>query len=80
MTFDAVMKSIMKNRSPRNVLDPIRSRILFEETLSETLHSIDELTLDELLWLNEEIEIKVQLEDAVHKDQERMSKIKSQTQ
>lgn len=65
------MQRVLKEASPQTIVDPIKTRILFCENLKETTATLEELTLDELFWLYEQIEIGDYLREASQKDIER---------
>ncbi|CAH9012783.1 hypothetical protein VP277E431_P0052 [Vibrio phage 277E43-1] len=67
------MKRVLEEMSPCTLVDPMKTRILFNEHLSETYTSLEEMTLDELVWMNEQIEIREYLTEARMKDENRMN-------
>lgn len=69
------MKRVLKEQSPQTILDPIKTRILLHKDLSETVESVEDMCLHHLLWLNEQIEIHSQLQQALHEDEERIRKM-----
>lgn len=52
------------------MIEILRSKILFNEQLSETMDSLNKMTLDEVFWLNEQIEAKNFLQEAYRFDHE----------
>lgn len=63
-----------KTMSPQSVIDILRSKILFHEQLNETNETIDRMTMDRLLWLNEQIESKAFIDSAFNYDREKKLK------
>lgn len=65
-TVKLAIKSVEKFRSKQSWIEAIKYRILFHKTTRETLDTLNNLTLDELLDLNEQIEIQEFIEAAHH--------------
>lgn len=59
-------------------MDIIKYRILWEESLNETLESLNNMTLLELFWLYERILVRDMIIDAREKDEKMAKKIAEQ--
>ena len=76
----AALKRIAELSDFQSPIDIIKSRILFDKDLSETLESVRRMTLDELWWLYEQLIIKETLVDSYQRDQERIAELERQKQ
>jgi hypothetical protein len=73
--LNKITKVVEETQSPQHFIDNIKSRILWEEHLSETLESLDRMTLLELFWLYERIIVRDMYIEASEKDQKMSQEI-----
>lgn len=52
-----------------HLIHTIKSALLFNKSLSETMESLERLTLDELFWLFEQMTLRNKYEEAYYKDE-----------